>query len=136
RSHFDRLVRDNLLRLQTKLIHFDVRRAPTLAFVNPLRDEKDGEEDEREGDAADGCDLLRDQVDTGYGEQERGDDAQSDGNLFVVEIDVQGHFPFARAAVFEAQDEYRQRLERKRPDDAERISLAQHIDVAARADDR
>src|SRR2546423_7896253 len=51
-SHLYSLVRDDLLLLQTKLIHFDVRSRAALSFIYALGDEEDAEEDEREGNAA------------------------------------------------------------------------------------
>ena len=86
--HLDRLVRDELLRLQPKLIHFDVRCAPALALVDALGGEEDGEEDEREGDAADGRHLFCDEVDDGDREEDEHDHAEADGNLFTADAKV------------------------------------------------
>ena len=108
-----------------------MRRRAALALVDAFRNEKDGEEDEREGDAAHGRYLFGNQIDSGDREEQRGDDAESERKLVAAETDIEWHFPFARAAIFEAQHEHRQSFESERPDDAEGVSLAEHIDVAA-----
>ena len=83
-SHFDCLVRHNVLRLQSELIHLYVGSRAALSLVDALRDEKDDEEDEGEGDAADGRHLLRDEVDARDREEQRRDDAESERNLVAV----------------------------------------------------
>src|SRR4029077_1567612 len=76
RADVDRLGRNVVLGLQTKLIHLDVCLGAALPLVDALGDDEDNEEHEREGDTADGRDLFGDQVDTGDRKQDHGDHTQ------------------------------------------------------------
>src|SRR5205085_7358661 len=134
-SNLDSLVRDRLLRLKPELVNFDVRGGPSLTLVDSFGDEEDDEEDYCEGDAADGRNLLRDEIYSGDREQKRRDDAESERDFVSVEPDVERHLPLALAPVFEPQHEDGQPLEGERPDDAEGVRLTEHVDVSARADD-
>ena len=99
--------------------------------VVPLGDDEDDVEDGREGHAPDRGQLLGEQVDDRDREQRDGDQRQADREFDAADPQVERHPPLARAGLLVAQHEHREALEREAPDDAERVRLAQQVDVAA-----
>ena len=130
-----RLGGDGLLSLQSELVGLHVGRRPAPPHVDLLGGEEKAKEDEGEAQAADGGDLLGDEVHGSEQEEYERDGAQAERQLRGAEGDVERHLPLPRTPVLEAQHEHRQRLEGEGPDDAEGIGLAERVGFAPRSHD-
>ena len=134
RSDVDASLADVFRREQLELI--ELRGVRAAARGGALRRDEARVQDQREGDAGNRRDLLREQVDDRHAEERQGDQHEADRELDAADLHVQRHSPFTVSRLRVAKDQHRQRLEREAPDDAEGVGLAEQVHVAAAEHDR
>ena len=105
-----------------------------LALVDFFRNGEDHEEDQREGHAIDGSDLLGEQIGDGDQAENQGGCGQADGNFHATDLDVERELVFLVVAL-KAEHEHAHGLEEEAPHYAKRASLAEPIDIAAAEED-
>src|ERR1035437_1060174 len=128
-THVDGLFGDFRMGIQAELLGLRPMRELAFAIVDVAELENDEEGDGEEG-PGNGRRLFGEHIDHGEGEQRDGDHHQADWNFGFADVEIERHFPIARARLLVAQHEHAERLHGETPDHAEGVGLAEHHHVA------
>src|ERR1700745_4113079 len=102
-----------LARFQIELVQFRLLGRPSLRHL--LRGRKHHEEDNRDRDARERCNLLGEKIDKAEGEKNGGYRTKAEGDFSVTNLEIQGNAKSPLARLFVAKHEYGKTLECKAP---------------------
>src|SRR5262249_23539258 len=96
-----------------------------------FRDSENSEKNDGESHSRKCRDLLREQIDYAQSKKNESDQSETQGNLDIAKLQVQGHAKLALAGLLVPKHKHCQALHSEAPHDAEGISFAQHKNISS-----